>query len=139
LEREGLYPSTLRRSLIRLKEKDLVFVKKQYFKYGNTLSHRNCYLINTPPVSEKDPDIPLKEILSLKIHPEEKAVLSLLFHLANPEGDTFSPINEILSYFTPKPHRALKSLMNKGFCKKTPYGVQIITEKVMGKLQTRDT
>jgi len=133
LKKAGFQPSTLRASLSRLKERNLIAVKKQYFRYKDVLSHRNCYIINTLPPTDRNPDLPIRKILSLSLSPEEKGLLIFLFFLSNPEGDTFCTAKEILSYFSPKPNKALKSLLDKNYIEKTQFGIRIITDKVVGK------
>ncbi len=133
LKKAGFQPSTLRASLSRLKEKNLIVVKKQYFRYKDVLSHRNCYIINTPPPTDRNPDLPVREILFLPLSPEEKGLLIFLFFLSNPEGDTFCTIKEILSYFSPKPHRAFKSLLDKNYIEKTQFGIRIVMDKVTNR------
>lgn len=124
-------PSLLVRCVKNLEKKGLLSVVKRYFRWRDTFSHRNCYHLVAP--MDGDPDLPLKDILSLPLSLEEKGVLLMLVYLAGEEGDTFMTANEILSRFRPRPLKAFKSLINKGYIDVSHTGVRValdcITER----------
>ena len=113
------------KSLKNLEKKGLLSVVKRYFRYRDTFSHRNCYHLISP-ISE-DPDLPLKEVLSLPLSLQEKGLLLFLTYLSGEEGDTFMTRNEILSRLSPKPSKALKSLIDKGYIEVSRTGIKVIT------------
>lgn len=115
--------SFIAKSLKKFERKGLLSVVKRYFRYKDTFSHRNCYHLVSPMSS--DPDLPLKEILSLPLSLDEKGLLLFIHYLSGEEGDTFMTRNEVLSHFKPKPHRAFNSLINRGYIKVSPEGVRV--------------
>ncbi len=111
------------KSLKNLEKKGLLSVVKRYFRYKDTFSHRNCYHLISP--ISNDPDLPVKEVLSLDLSLQEKGLLLFLTYLSGEEGDTFMTRNEILSRLKPKPLKAFHSLVNKGYIEVSRTGVRL--------------
>ena len=112
------------KSLKNLEKKGLLSVVKRYFRYKDTFSHRNCYYLISP-ISD-DPDLPVKEALSLDLPLQEKGLLLFLTYLSGEEGDTFMTRNEILSRLSPRPSKALRSLIDKGYIEVSRTGVRVV-------------
>ena len=112
------------KSLKNLEKKGLLSVVKRYFRYKDTFSHRNCYHLISP-ISD-DPDLPVKEVLSLDLSLQEKGLLLFLTYLSGEEGDTFMTRNEILSRLSPKPSKALRYLIDKGYIEVSRIGVRVV-------------
>ncbi len=112
------------KSLKNLEKKGLLSVVKRYFRYRDTFSHRNCYHLISP--MSDDPDLPVKEVLSLPLSLREKGLLLFITYLSGEEGDTFMTGNEILSRFKPRPSKAFKSLVDKGYVEISRTGVRVV-------------
>ena len=125
-KRLGAHRPLLVKSIKNLEKKGLLSVVKLYFRYKEVFSHRNCYHL-IAPISE-DPDLPLKEVLSQDLSLQEKGLLLYLFYLAGEEGDTFKTKTEILSAFKPRPHKAFKSLVEKGYVQVSRTGVKVVVK-----------
>jgi len=112
------------KSVKNLEKNGLLSVIKWYFRYKDTFSHRNCYRLIAP--ISTDPDLPIKEVFSQDLTLAEKGLLLYLVYLAGEEGDTYTTKNQILSAFKPKPHKAFKNLLSKGYLQISPIGVKVV-------------